>query len=219
LPSSFETGVFELNLDDSHPLLDKLTRPVYLSSRVGWQGPAGNVLGSVDGKPGLVLMENGGRREAWLSGLPAHTFVPKQSYGARRIPTGGVDLIRRLLCWAAGRQPLVRLDPSPPPNAYAKLRPWDKRDIPTMELLPLVSAKGIVAIVFLYAPVAFETSLKISLPSKFRLGSARDLWGDRDLTDEVNRSEDGSTLEIPLRVAGDTELVAMRVDYETEGSS
>lgn len=136
LPTKFEMGEFELVIDSNLPLFEGLTRPVMLSSRVGWSGPDGDVVGTVDGEPGLVLVEEGDRRDVWLAGIPMTAWAPKGLHGAMRHPTGGCELLKRLLMWVAPSPPVARLDPFPPPSGYGRLRPWDRRDVPTAELLP-----------------------------------------------------------------------------------
>ena len=213
VPTPFEMGVSELRIAGSSPLVDDLTRPVMLASRVGWSGPEGDVVGTVDGRPALVLTETDGRREAWLTGLPLHTYVPPGMHSANRVPTGGVELLRRLLDWVARREPLVRLDPFPPPNDYRRVRPWDARDVPTMELLPLVDDEGVLAIIFPYLQLAFETSLVICPPTNARVAGAVDLWKGEDLSGRMERDDAGRT-RIPLEVPGETELLAIRVELE-----
>jgi hypothetical protein len=133
--------------------------------------------------------------------------------GTSRLPTGGIELMRRLLRWTARQEPLVWLEPFPPPNDYGRLRPQDRRDVPTMELLPMVSEQSVLAIIFLYAPVAFETALHLCPPPNIRVKSAHDLWNNRDLTDQIITG--GRAIQIPLRVSAHTELLAIRADFRS----
>lgn len=213
LPTKFEIGEFELVIDSNLPLFEGLTRPVMLSSRVGWSGPDGDVVGTVDGGPGLVLVEEGNRRDVWLAGIPMTAWAPKGLHGAMRHPTGGCELLKRLLMWVAARPPVARLDPFPPPSGYGRLRPWDRRDVPTAELLPMTDEKSVLAIVFSYMGFSCETSLVVAPPGDGRLRSIRELWQNEDLTGTAEITDDGG-VRIPLSIPNDCELLAIRVEFD-----
>ena len=116
LPAEFEQGQFELVPSADHSVLQGLQKPIMLSTRGGQPGPDGRTIATVDDKPGLVLTESANGREAWLTGLPIHSFHPKARHGAIRQPTGGIDLLRNLLRWLGPSAPVARLDPFPPPQ-------------------------------------------------------------------------------------------------------
>jgi hypothetical protein len=162
LPAEVQTGTFELALSDSSPIGGEVPGPVMLRSRVDRAGLQGPAAGTSDGRPALVLREQGRRREAWIAGLPLAAYVPPDLHSANRLPTGGLNLFRQLLRWLAPSPPLVHLDPFPPPNDYGLLRPWDMRDVPTMELLPLASHDGVLAIIFPY----LRSALRPPSPSR-----------------------------------------------------
>jgi len=84
---------------------------------------------------------------------------------AVKLPTGGVELLRRLVFWLSNTQPVACLDPFPFINEYARIRPWDARGIHNAELFPMLAEDGILAILFPYTPVGFETSLLLSPPA------------------------------------------------------
>ena len=211
-PTSFETGAFELVSDADHPLLADLRDPVLLRTAVGWSGPEGQALGRVDGRPALVAVDGGAGREAWLTGVPLFHYVRPGDHGARRTPVAGDELWRRLLRWVAADPPRARLEPFPAPNAYGRLRPWDIRDVPTMELLPLVSDDALLAIVFPYASVAYETNLVVALPPGRTVRQVRELWTDADWTRRVETIGAGE-VRVPLSVSADNELLALHVTY------
>ena len=215
LPSPFKSGTFELVPAGDHPILDGIDQPVMLETSVGWCGPRGQVAGTVDGQPGMVLIDRDDQREAWLTGLPMHTYVRKGEHSSVRTPTGGLELWRRLLIWLAQRQPLVRLDPFPPPNDYQRLRPWDVRDVPTAELLPMVCDDSALAIIFPYAPVGFETALLISPPPRAAVGRITELWQHEKLTPQPLDRQAG-TIRVALNVPGDTELLAILIEFESQ---
>ena len=217
LPAAFETGEFYVDLEGEHPLLADIHGSLILQSRVDWSGPEGEVIASVDGKPAVVLMETEGRRQAWLAGLPRYeppspfTNWPDLVRGAQE-PSGGVDLLRRLLRWVAPKPPMARLEPFPPLTAYGKLRPTDGRNIPPLEPLPLVGDSHLLAIIFPYMPVATETSLVLCPPDGAAVASARELWKEQDLTDQIDRTNPHE-IRLPLRIPGDCELLAIRIDF------
>jgi hypothetical protein len=207
-----ERGEFRLEFGDDHPLTVGLQRPVMLGERVAWDGPEGMALGTVAGRPGLVICEGRGGREAWLTGLPMHSWRKPGLHGAHRTPAGGVELLRRLVLWLAPEAPLARLTPFPPDTEYGRHRPWDVRDVPTAELLPMHTPDSVLAIVFPYLAVAYETSLLVCPPAGRAVRSAEDLWSREDLTDRLQRSEDGSA-RLPLVVPGECELLAIGATF------
>ncbi len=212
IPSRFQAATFELNLDDNHPLVKNITRPVMLETRVDWSEFEGKTVGRVDGQPGLVLNDQNNQREAWLSGLPMHTYVRPADHSQRRIPTGGVELWQRLLIWLAQRQPLVQLDPYPPPNDYGRTRPWDARDVPTMELLPLHSDNSVLAIIFPYAPVGFNASLLITPRKGTYVKHIKEIWKGEDLDPQYLHNP-LKQVRIPLRVPANCELLAILIEF------
>ena len=212
LPNPVSYGTYELELNRSHSLAAGLTVPVVLSSKVGWDGPEGEVIGTIDGRPALTLVEKGARREAWLAGMPAKEFLGNAPGSATAVETGSIELLRRLLGWVSGERPLVCLDPFPPLDDYRTLRPADRRAVPTIELLPMVSDRSVLAIVFPYTPVACETSLVLSSREGARIGSVTELWQEEDWTDRLQQGEDGS-FSIPLRIPGDCELLALLIEF------
>ncbi len=86
------------------------------------------------------------------------------------------------------------------------------RDVPTMELLPVICDQAIIAIVFPYRAIGFETNLLINLPAGGKLAAVRELWADEDLTGLVEQDSKGEIC-IPLVVPGDCELKAIVVEF------
>ncbi len=159
LPTPIEYGAFEVTLEGDHPIVSGLTDPVILNSRVDWSGPEGEVIGTIEGRAALTLVEEEDRREVWIAGTPA-TEHRHGKHSWANVPTSNVELLRRLVTWTADAQPLVRLDPFPPIDDYRTLRPADRRAVPTIELLPMVKdgpEGSILAVVFPYTPVGCET--------------------------------------------------------------
>ena len=206
LRHEFHLGSVELKLDNKHDLLAGLTAPVMLSSRVTDRGPAGNVLGTVEEQPGLVIQEDNGNRQAWLTGPPAHSYIPPNAHGATRMPTGGVALLNALLEWLAPEKPLIKNGPVL--TDYGRLRSWDVRDTPTAEMFPLVSEDGLLVILFPYAPCGYETTLTVSIPAGSRVVSVRDLWQDQDLTGQLQADDKGQA-RLPIKVPGTCEMMAI----------
>ena len=140
-------------------------------------------------------------------------WAPKGLHGAMRHPTGGCELLKRLLMWVAPHPPVARLDPFPPPSGYGKLRPWDCRDVPTAELLPMTDEKSVLAIVFSYMGFSCETSLIVAPPGDGRVRSIRELWQNKDLMGTAKTTDDGG-VHVPLSISNDCELLAIRVEFE-----
>jgi len=220
LPAAVERGAFELELTGGHPLTDGLDAPVILASRVDGPGVQGQVLGTVEGRPALVVAEDGARREAWIAGMPALEYFGRTPGSYALEPTANVELMRRLITWAAGRRPLARLDPFPPRDDYRSLRPADRRAVATIELLPLVRhapedpqrVASLLALVFPYTPVACETSLVITPPAGAQVSAVRELWSDEDWTGRL--MQDGEGVRVPLSIPGDADLVALLVSFD-----
>ena len=214
LPWEIESGTFEVDLLRNHPLIEGLEHPVILTTRVAGGYPDGQVLGTVDGRPALVLVEEGSRREAWLAGMPAVKYtgnVPGMSFLEE---TSNVALLRRLILWAAGRRPLARLTPFPPMDDYRSLRPTDRRAVPTIELLPMVKdSDSLLAIVFPYTPVRSETELEVVLPEGKCARDVNEIWSGANWNDRVMLGKDG-TMRIPLDIPGDCDLLAIHVRME-----
>lgn len=175
--------------------------------------PDGQVLGTVDGRPALVLVEEGARREAWLAGMPAVKYtgnVPGMSFLEE---TSNVALLRRLILWAGGRRPLARLTPFPPVDDYRTLRPTDRRAVPTIELLPMVNGSdSLLAIVFPYTPVRSQTALEIVLPEGESAQDVNEIWSGANWNDRVISAKDG-TMRIPLDIPGDCDLLAIHIQF------
>ena len=53
---------------------------------------------TIPGEPGAEFDD---RREAWLAGIPMSAWAPAGLHGAVRHPTGGCELLKRLLMWVA----------------------------------------------------------------------------------------------------------------------
>ena len=206
-------GDVELSLVADNELLAGLTQPLVLRTHVGATDLKGTVLATMDGSPALVVSDSGGRREAWLAGLPQHSYVRPGDHGSHRTPTGGVALIARLLRWLSPSPPLAYLDPYPPKDAYAELRPWDRRAVPTVELLPMAGERSLLAIVFPYLPLACETALVINIPKGARLVGLREVWSGLDRADAACVSSDGQ-VRLPISIPGDADLLAVEARWE-----
>ncbi len=84
--------------------------------------------------------------------------------------------------------------------------------MPTMELLPIESADGLLAIIFPYVPVGYETSLVVTPPEGKTVATARNLWRDDDLTAKLERIGENK-VRLPLKVPGDCELPAIKFAF------
>jgi hypothetical protein len=201
LPTPLECGRFVLDSRECHAVTQGVPGPLVLRSRAGAAPFDGVVAATCEGRPALVLREDGGRRRAWLAGLPVTQDRRPDGIGVSA--TGNLDLFRRLVAWLAREEPTVRLDPWPALDAYRAIRPADVRCIPTAELLPMVSPRSLLAIVLPYTPVAFDTHLLLGRPAR----SALDLWTGAKLTITNSR-------RIPIHLDGDADLVAALIEWD-----
>ena len=126
-------------------------------------------MGEIDGRPALVVNEDNGGRQAWLAGVPEFSYVTPGDHGGVRAPTDGIPLLRNILKWLARDEPVARLWPYPPDNAYRDLRPWDRRDVPTMELFPMIGDGCLVCLIFNYVGLEYRTNLVMRAPKAPRL--------------------------------------------------
>jgi len=167
------------------------------------------VLATSDGDPVLMVREDGPRREAWLAGMPVVDCFGTLPGNPTVESTDNLKLVRNLLRWLAGRQPLAWLEPFPPLDDYSKLRPTDRRAVPTLEMLPMISEneRSLLAIVFPYTPVRAQTTLRIAAPVQ----RATELWTDVDWTPRLTSDDDG-TKSIALDIPGDCDLLAVQFD-------
>ena len=214
LPLQIHSGAFEMELRGDHPLTDGLDDPVILATRVDGPGPEGEVLGTVEGRPALVLVEEGGRREVWAG---RHAGGDLDREDPRQLPPRG-DRQRR----AAAAADLVGLWP-PAPNAAGPLPAGGRLPHPearrparraTMEMLPMTNDDSLLAIVFPYTPVGCRTSLVIEPPEGQTLGAVREIWSGQDWSGRVEAGS-GDTARIPLNIPGDCDLLALQVTLET----
>lgn len=207
LPSAFHSTAAELKLDQEHDILAGIGAPVMLSSSVADRGPDWSVLGTVEDRPGLAIQEDKANRQAWLTGPPVHSYIAPHMHGATRMATGGVALLNALLKWLAPEKPLI--ENGPMLSDYGRLRAWDTRDTPTMEVFPLVCEDELLAILFPYVPCGYQTTLTVQIPAGRRITSACDLWQDQDLT-RLIQADDKGQARLPLTVPGTCEMMAIR---------
>ncbi len=187
---------------DGHPVLSGIASPVVLSRAISGPGLEGEVLATFDGHPVLVVKEYDKGREAWLSGMPLYDTGDPRFFSQVRLQTDGLRLLRNLLCWLSSALPTVELDPYPPLNPYGRLRPWDRRDRPTMEMFPLVGERLIVVVLFTYIGCACETNLVVRVPEADHCDvTVEEVVGERNITAEVEQSS--GEVRIPIRIAGE----------------
>ena len=86
--------------------------------------------------------------------------------------------------------------------------------MPAGELLPLVADDSILAVVFLYAPVRFDTALRLTLPPSVTIHRVRELWHGRDWTRQVELADGGGVASIPFSIPADAELFAIHVEFD-----
>ena len=214
VPPSAVEGEYELSTGpEQAELLAGLTHPIILASRAVAPPWDGQTIGRVGEQPGLLVMAHAQHRQAWLAGWPKYNYARHGVHGVVQTPTGGIELLRRLLMWVSRREPLVRFE-SLPVNDYARIRPWDQRALHNAELLPMAGDEGVLAIIFPYTPVAFTASLLFTLPPRRKFAHACDLWSGKDLTNELQPAKPGC-FRLPIRFPGERELMAIWAEYDS----
>ncbi len=212
-PSGDETGLSELKpIVSGHPLLVGIDAPIMLGSAFLEPGLEGETIAEVDGRPALVAGESGGRREVWLAGTPLFNYVEPGDHGAVRTPTGGMSLLRNALAWLSAEAPAARLWPYPPKNDYGELRPWDRRDVPTMELFPSLGDGCLVCLIFNYLGLAYETNLEMRVPEGSAATALEDIYSGEDLMGSAAVA--GQIVRLPVDMPGDRDFLAVELQWE-----
>ena len=213
-PPSGETAAqTELSwVRSDHALLEGVELPVILESAFLEPGIEGETIAEVEGRPALVVKQTDGGREAWLAGMPSFNFVKPGSHGSVRSPTGGIGLLRNLLVWLAEEEPLARLWPYPPENAYGGLRPWDRRDVPTMELFPMLGEGRLVCLIFNYVGLAYRTNLVMRTPEGHLPRSLIDIYTGKELLPSA--TVEGQRVTLPVEMLPEAEFLAVELSWE-----
>lgn len=195
-----------------HPFLEGVSHPVMLQSAFSEPGIEGETVGEIDGRPALVLNEEDDGRQVWLAGVPEFSYVTPGDHGGVRTPTDGIPLLRNILKWLARDEPVARLAPYPPDNAYRDLRPWDRRDVPTMELFPMIGDGCLVCLIFNYVGLEYRTNLVMRAPEGAEVVSLVDVFSgdDRLPASEVR----GSEVFLPVRMSNDTDFLAVEMSWD-----
>ena len=102
--------------------------------------------------------------------------------------------------------------PHPPENAYLDLRPWDGRDVPTMELFPMVGDGCLVCLIVNYLGVAYRTNLVMKIPRESSPVSLADLDTGQDLL--ASAHVDGRRVSLPIDMEVDKEFLVVELQWE-----
>ena len=212
-PEGETAGSCELKPTRSdHPLLKDVVTPIMLGSAFSEPGIEGEIIAEVDGRPALVVREEGDRREAWLAGSPVYGYVRPGDHGSHRSETGGMALLRNVLEWLSKEGPVATLWPYPPENAYRDLRPWDRRDVPTMEMFPMVGDDCLVCLLFNYLGLDYRTNLVMRLPAKKKAASLMDIYTEEDLLPSAK--VDGPTVSLSIEMPKEKEFLAVELKWK-----
>ncbi len=212
-PEGETAGPSELKpVRSDHPLLEGVALPIMLGSAFSEPGIEGETIAEVEGRPGLVVRASNGRREVWLAGTPVFNYVEPGDHGAVRTPTGGMALLRNALGWLSNEAPKARLWPYPPHNDYGDVRPWDRRDVPTMELFPMVGDGCLVCLIFNYLGLVYETNLVMRVPQGARVTALVDIYTGEALLHSAQ--VEGQEVRLPVQMPGDKEFLAVELRWE-----
>jgi hypothetical protein len=206
-------GPAELKLNSKATSFWNCPEPLFLSSACDMPACVkGEVIGTIDGKPGLVINNDSDGRSAWIAGSPVLHVPTAGMHAAVVRPSASIELLRQLLLWLAPEPPYACFDPQPTTD-YSRLRPWDVRGINTAELFPMLGERGLFMLVFPYLPLGFDAGVRFRLPASHRMKSVVDVWGNDDVTNRVERLPDGS-LRLPIRFDAVQDLMALWVRFE-----
>ena len=213
-PPGDAAGLSELKpVVSGHPVLEGIDAPIMLGSAFMEPGLEGETIAQVDGRPALVASESAGRREIWMAGTPLFNYVEPGDHGAVRTPTGGMTLLRNALAWLSEEAPAARLWPYPPKNDYGDLRPWDRRDVPTMELFPMVGRRlSRLSDLFNYLGLAYETNLAMRVPRGSSATTLVDIYSGEDLM--ASAEVEGQTVRLPVTMPGDRDFMAVELLWD-----
>lgn len=195
-----------------HPLWEGVEEPIILKEGFIESTQDGTVLGEIEGRPGFVLREIDGGRAAWIGGMPAFNYVKSGGHGSVRTPTGGARLLYNILHWLARKEPMAKLWPYPPPNAYRDLRSWDRRDVPTMELFPMMGDQELVCILFNYVGLAYRTNLIMHFPEKAVLNTLSNIVTNESLMHRAHI--DNHRVILPIEMPAETEYLAIALTWK-----
>ncbi len=185
--------------------------PILLESAFLEPSIDGETIAEVEGRPALVVKKTANGREAWLAGIPKFNYVTPGNHSGVKTPTGGINLLRNLLIWLAEGEPMARLWPYPPENAYGTLRPWDRRDIPTMELFPMLGDRMLVCLIFNYVGLSYRTNLVMRTPEGNLPETLTNIYTKENLL--ANASVDGQQVTLPVEMSSDTEFLAVELTW------
>ena len=212
-PSGAEAGLSELKpVVSDHPLLEGIDAPIMLGSAFLEPGLEGETIAEVDGRSALIAGESDGQREVWLAGTPLYNYVEPGDHGAVKTPTGGMALLRNTLSWLSAEEPAARLWPYPPKNDYGDLRPWDRRDVPTMEMFPMLGEGCLVCLIFNYLGLAYETNLVMRVPGGAAATTLTDIFSGEDLM--ACATVDGQVVTLPVSMPGDRDYLAVELQWQ-----
>jgi hypothetical protein len=121
-------------------------------------------------------------------------------------------LLRNTLSWLSAEEPAARLWPYPPKNDYGDLRPWDRRDVPTMEMFPMLGDGCLVCLVFNYLGLAYETNLVMRVPGSAAATTLTDIFSCEDLL--ASATVDGQVVTLPVSMPGDRDYLAVELLWE-----
>jgi hypothetical protein len=173
---------------------------------------SGDVIFKYKDKPIVIVNDTDGGREAWVSGIPVYNYVRPDFHGSVRTQTGGINLLKSLLKWLSITKPVACLDPWPPPNAYNNLRPWDRRDVPTMELFPMSSPNSVFCLLVNYIALAYKTNLIINIPENKTIKSFINVVTKENLIPKSNIVN--GTITLPIYMDDRKHYLAVELIYE-----
>ena len=127
------------------------------------------------GKPAIVSFTRGGRI-LWFAGFPTRCSRNRK-YGTV-VLNPMHQVFAKLVEWAAGQKPDLRVEGWPPQVPIQQLRPTDQRNMSTFEFFPLVGDGRYIGMVTSYFKEPAEFSMVAHIPPGKELKEVRELITD-----------------------------------------
>ena len=156
------------------------------------------------GGPAILSFERYGGRVLWLAGFPGRC-AHNATYGTW-VRNLGHQLFARLVEWAAGAPPVLRVDGWPPATPMGDLRPLDQRFMPTFEFFPLAGDDSFLGVITSYFREPTEFSMALTVPRGREVVSVEELVAGAAVPFEA----EGGQVSIPVALTFDTPALVFR---------
>lgn len=156
--------------------------------------------------PAIVSLERHGGRVLWFAGFPMRTML-HPSYNTW-VRNRAHELVARLVEWAAGDVPALRVEEWPPRVPMDEVRPLDHRFMATHEFMPSQGDDKFLGVITSYFREPAEYPMVFSVPA------GRTLTGVTELMEEqsIPWTMSGDEARIQVKVTSDTAALVYQFD-------